>query len=726
MRLSIASAAVVVGTAVALGAVGQPTEGVAFAPAYELPWWPAAEREGYSAYEARLNAVPDARRLWAWHDLLASRPHIAGMEGDWETIETLAEAFGEMGLEVEVHRFWAYLSQPIAAEVEVVGGGLLPLGETPLAEDPDTAADPIGFGWNAYSGSGEATGEVVYANYGRKEDFERLAALGVDCTGKVVIARYGGNYRGFKAKFAQEAGAAALLIYSDPADDGYVKGLMYPEGGYLNDSCIQRGSIVTLASPGDPLTPGVEATRDASRLDPDEVALPRIPVQPIGWGAAHTIMRRMGGEFVPQGWQGGLPLPYRLAGGEGLRVRVKVEQERRIVESANVLATLRGSEEPERFVVVGCHHDAWGHGAADAMCGMISLMEAARAFTERAAAGERPRRSIVFAAWGAEEHGLIGSTEWVEGNRERLQRDAVAYINLDMASMGPNFGAAATPSLRRVIASAAKAVPQARDAGRSVYEAWGNPHSGGERVMGELGGGSDHLPFVAHAGVAGAGFSGGGSPGVNYHTAYDTLRWYRHVVGEDYEPALMIARMTVATAARLTDAPLLPLDPAAGVTSLRRHLRDLTTRGVEKGVFERPEAEGGEAEGGGGGLGPVAAELAALDAAAAECEAAALRARDALEAALAEGRLTGDDLAQANAALFAAQRAWSDEAGLPDRPWYKSLYIATDPDTGYGSWPLPGLRRTVEDGDAEAVRREVGRLVGVVKKIGEALAGSDR
>lgn len=716
MRRSIAAAAVIVGGAVWAGAARQPAEGVAFAPAYELPWWPAGEREAYAAYETRLNAIPDPKRLWDWHDALASRPHIAGMEGDRETIETLATAFDEMGLEVEVHRFWAYLSRPIAAEVEVVGGGLLPLGETPLAEDPDTAKDPIGFGWNAYSGSGEATGEVVYANYGRKEDFERLAALGVDCAGKVVIARYGGNYRGFKAKFAEAAGAAALLIYSDPADDGYVKGLMYPEGGYLNDSCIQRGSIVTLASPGDPLTPGVEATRDAPRLDPDTVALPRIPVQPIGWGAAHTIMRRMTGEFVPQGWQGGLPLPYRVTGGERLRVRVKVEQERRIVESANVLATLRGREEPERFVVIGCHHDAWGHGAADAMCGMISLMEAARAFSERAASGERPRRSIVFAAWGAEEHGLIGSTEWVEGNRARLEAGAVAYINLDMASMGPNFGAAATPSLRRVIASAAKAVPQARDAGRSVFEAWGK---GGEPSMGELGGGSDHLPFVAHAGVAGAGFSGGGSPGVNYHTAYDTLRWYRHVVGEDYEPALMIARMTVATTARLADAPLLPLDPAAGVSSLRRHLREITRRGVETGVFARPEAEGAKAEG--GGLGPVAAELAALDAAAAECEAAAVRARETLEAALAEGRLTGDALAKANAALFSAQRAWSDEAGLADRPWYKSLYIATDPDTGYGSWPLPGLRRAVEDGDAAAVRREAGRLEGVVRGVSRVM-----
>ncbi|MCW5777183.1 MAG: hypothetical protein KIS87_12165, partial [Phycisphaeraceae bacterium] len=299
---------------------------------------------------------------------------------------------------------------------------------------------------------------------------------------------------------------------------------------------------------------------------------------------------------------------------------------------------------------------------------------------------------------------------------------AVAYINLDMASMGPKFGAAATPSLRRVIAGAAKAVPQAREPERSVYEAWGDPHSGREPSMGELGGGSDHLPFVAHAGVAAAAFSGGGSDGVNYHTAYDTLRWYRQVVGEDYEPALMIARMTVATTARLAEAPLLPLDPVAGVSSLRRHLGDLTKRGVETGVFGRPEAEGGEAGGGGGGLGPVAEELAALDAAAAQCEAAALRACDALEAALAEGRLTGDELAEANAALFAAQRAWSDEAGLTDRPWYKSLYIATDPDTGYGSWPLPGLRRAVEDGDAEGVRRESERLEGVIERLARVYA----
>ncbi|HZW10723.1 MAG TPA: M28 family peptidase, partial [Phycisphaerales bacterium] len=479
----------------------------------------------------RLNAVPAAERLRAWHDMVASVPHVAGTEGDRHVINELARSFGEMGYDVDIHEIWPLLSYPVSAEVEVMhptiqaGAGLLPLREVPLAADPYSESTDVPFGFNAYSGSGEATGEVVYANFGRKEDFEKLRELGIDCTGKIVVARYGGNYRGYKAKFAEAAGAAGLLIFLDPGDTGYAKGDVYPRGGWQTDLCIQRGSIVTLPYQGDPLTPFVEATEDAERLDVDEVALPRIPVQPIGWGAARQILVRMEGPEAPADWQGGLPMSYRLTGGPDLRVRVNVQQERRIAKTANVIARMEGALYPDQWVIVGCHHDAWGFGACDPTCGLISLLESARSFAELAATGVRPARTVIFCAWGAEEFGIIGSSEWVEANYDKLREKAVAYINLDMASMGPEFGASASPSLRRLVEDAARLVPQARAAEKTVFEDWlarsprtDNP---GRPSIGDLGGGSDHVGFVCHAGIPGISFGSGGSAGSSYHTAYD-------------------------------------------------------------------------------------------------------------------------------------------------------------------------------------------------------------
>ena len=644
-----------------------------------------------------LNEVPSALRLRDWHDRTASRVHIAGMKGDWETIETLERAFAECGLEVERHEFWAYLSRPIDASVRIIGAKRdgsdleLPLRENPMPGDPYNDPGEVPFAFNAYSGSGDSTGRVVYANYGRLEDFETLDSLGVDFEGAVVIARYGGNYRGFKAKFAEERGAAAVLIFIDPADGGYTRGLMYPEGGWQTDSCIQRGSIKTLPYPGDPLTPGVEATEQAERLDAGTVDLPRIPVQPIGWAAAREIMMRMSGEAVPKGWQGGLPLAYRVEGGDGLRVRVKVEQERRLVRTANVIGRLEGAVEPEKLVIVGCHHDAWGYGASDAMAGMISLLESARSFGELAQRGQRPRRTVLFCAWGAEEHGIIGSTEWVEANRDELVEHGVGYINLDMASMGPDFNASATPDMKRLIVDASMGVPQARDPDRSVYDAWaervGGTESGAEPPIGLLGGGSDHIAFNCYIGMACTYMSGGGSPGTAYHTARDTLHWYRKVVGEDYEPALMIARMTNAVAARLANDEELPLRPERSLVDLRRHLERFANDSS-----------------------PHARDVAQLDA-------RAQRVSERLSRDLR--RASGASL---NRWRLDAMRAWTSEDGLPGRPWFKGLFVATDPASGYGAWALPGLRATEDD--ADAFGRELARVGRVLDWYERGVSGS--
>lgn len=667
--------------------------------------WPEGARAGVVEFERRLVDVASPDRLRAWHDLLASEPHVAGTPGDLREVERIAKAFTEMGLEVERHEIWPLLCRPTAMSLEVLSPEHVTLlvKEDILESDPYTANPELTPGWNAYSGNGDVTGEVVYANFGTKEDFRRLAELGVEVKGRLVLARYGGNFRGYKAKFAQEAGAIGLIIYTDPADSGYCKGLMYPEGGFANPTCIQRGSILTLDYPGDPLTPGVEATKDAPRLQEADLALPKIPVMPVGWGSAQQIIGRMKGAAVPAGWQGGLPFPYRLTGGAELKVRLHVEQERFIGKTYNVIGRLKGASEPEKLVIVGCHHDAWGYGAADPLAGTICLMEAARLFSDAAKAGHRPARTMLFCAWGAEEYGIIGSTEWVEANAEELELNGVSYINLDMASMGVDFGCAASPSLHRVIADVAKVVPQARGTeGQMVSDSWTSRSPDAmdktRPRFGDLGGGSDHEGFVCHVGIASAGLSAGGSQGTSYHSTYDNLQWYRQTVGEDYEPALMVTRMTALAMHRLAYAPVIPLDVNAYPREFRRQLAGASKRGVETGFL--------------GAGGEVATELEGLNAAAGEVEAR-------LGASVLGAPEDPAGLGALNAAILRAERAWLSKEGVPARPWFRSMWVATDEDSGYASWPLPVLRYAIERRDRAALGEAVERYKAALVRFGD-------
>lgn len=678
-----------------------------------FPIWPADQRAGYAAYEAALNAIPSRESLLDSHQILASEPHIAGTPGDARVIEAIAATFADLGLEVQRHEFNALLARPVAASLRIVSPEPLelPIAEAPLPEDRFSQHPERTYGWNAYSGSGDVTSTVVYANYGTKADFARLAELGVDCRGKIVLARYGGNYRGFKVKFAEAAGAAGVIIYVDPADSGFVKGPTYPEGGYANPTCIERGSINTLPYPGDPLTPGVEATRDAQRLDPATVDLPRIPVQPIGYAAAAQILERMTGPEAPEAWKGGLPCTYRLTGGDDLRVHLKVEQSRAIIPTSNVIGILRGATEPETRIIIGCHHDAWVCGAADPTCGTITLMEAAKSFATLARRGQRPARTIVFAAWGAEEFGIVGSTEWVEGNRADLLKNAAMYINLDMASMGINFSASTTPSLRPLIAAAAGSVPQPRDeAGRTVFEAWlsrgEDPVFPGFPRFGDLGGGSDHIGFVCHAAIASTTLGGGGSRGTAYHSVYDTLPWYWKVVGADYASSQMVTRMVNAVAGRMACAPVLPLDPSRYGPETKRALDGLTDLAERAGLVADATDKSSS---------PFAALYAAVE----RFTTRAGAARTALADAVASGRLSAEQRSRLNAILIACDRAWLSEEGLPGRPWFRNLYAASDEDSGYAAWVLPGVRRAIERRDRGVLEHETRRIEQVFERLTE-------
>ncbi|GAB4549618.1 MAG: transferrin receptor-like dimerization domain-containing protein [Phycisphaerales bacterium] len=656
------------------------------APAQDTPidpahWCFTADRQDAQlASEQALTSLIDADRLRAWHDMACARPHPAGSVGDRALIRALATELTRMGLDVEVQWFEALLAHPVDASLELIASGditQLPIKEPPVEGDACSASDELTFGFNAYSATGEVTAPYVYANYGRWQDFERLEELGVEVEGKIVIARYGGNYRGFKAQFAQEAGAVGLVMFTDPANSA--RGPVYPEGGWANEHAIQRGSILTGPYPGDPLTPGVFAgDEDAERLSIDDIELPAIPVQPVGYEAIEPVLRAMSGPDAPEDWQGGIDTAYRLTSG-GAALTLRVEQDIRPTRTANVIATLRGDVQPELEVIAGCHHDAWTHGAGDPGAGTMVLLELARVFAERARAGDVPDRTLRFCFWGAEEHGIIGSTEYVESREFELKHGCIAYINLDMAAMGPRFGASAAPSLGRVIREAAGSVASIADPSKSLLDEWAGPDGLDPRV-GTMGGGSDHVAFQCRAGVPCMALSMRGAQGVSYHSAYDTLAWYRKVVGEDYQPAVAVSKVAALILSRLANADVLPLEPwTYGDACARAHIH----------LEDDLQA-----------LNPSACTQ--LHTAWHTWRQTAMAYTGAMLEALDGQR----DPYAVNAALMRADRAWieTEGKGLPGRDWYRNHFAAPDERSGYSAWVLPGLRAAIERRDPSMLR----------------------
>lgn len=670
--------------------------------------WSMAKRfmpdriEAQLANEARLIDAVDPERLGAFHELLSQEPHLAGSPGDHRNIERIADAMRGFGLDVEVQWIEVLLARPIDAALQIIEPTRKDLNvhEPPVDGDAFMAQHEITMGWNGYSGSGDVTGGVVYANRGTKEDFEMLDELGISVKDKVVIARYGGNYRGYKAKFAEERGAAGLVMYSDPRDVGYMRGMGYPDGTWANENHIQRGTISTVPYEGDPLTPGVAALADADidRLDMHEVGLPTIPVQPVGWGAAREILSRMEGDPVPsESWQGGLPFVYRVTGGEKLKVRLKVEQEWKLMRTANVVGTLAGEMYPDEMIVLGCHHDSWGHGASDPNAGMMVLLECARVFGEMARGNEEegiepelPRRTLKFAAWGAEEFGIIGSTEWCEAHRYQLANGAVAYLNLDMAAMGPDFRASSDPLLTQVIFDAARQVPHCYEEDATVYDSW--VARAGRRAtepnVGTLGGGSDHVAFYCHLGIPSAAFGAGGARGTAYHSNFDTITWYRKAVGDDYLPAQMVTRVTAIVASRLAEADVVPLDPVRIGQEIKQHFS------MAMSMLEEYAPDIAEID-----LGGIASRFTENG-----TEVEAL-----IEELLAESDRGEQAREKVSELLRRYCRVWVRTPGEGDLEWFRNGYAISDPYSGYGSWGVPRLRFAIEH-TIEQNERHLGRV----------------
>ncbi|MDA9203889.1 M28 family peptidase, partial [Flavobacteriaceae bacterium] len=433
-----------------------------------------AQHEGYSS-DSWKNQL-DFEQMFANHidktsfkkhlKKLTERPHVVGSEANEEVIRYIGEVMDNAGLDVTNYPYDVYLpNKPGSSLIEIVtpSRDVLNQKEDIIPNDPFSYDPLLWKGWNAFSGSGDITAEVVYANYGRKEDFEKLKSLGVDVSGKIVLARYGGNFRGFKAKFAEANGAAGLIIFTDPKDSGYTKGLVYPDGPYYNESTIQRGSLLTTDFTGDPLTPfepalPLDGKKRIKRLDPKDAQLHIIPVTPIGYGEAEKILGQMKGRVVPQSWQGGLPFTYRLEGGPSLTIRLKVDQKIDFVRASNVIGMLKGSEAPDEWIILGCHLDAWGFGATDPNSGTAMLLSLSETLGKLKDEGYKPRRSILIGHWDAEEHGVIGSSEWVEQMRDELNAKGVVYMNFDGGVSGKNFGASAAPTLKKLMVESSKVV----------------------------------------------------------------------------------------------------------------------------------------------------------------------------------------------------------------------------------------------------------------------------
>lgn len=646
---------------------------------------PAAAEEQAQTEKVFLESV-DFSRFRTHLKTITEHPHIAGTPANEKVRDYLYEVSQAAGWKAELYPYDVYLpTGPGESAVEIVQPIRQPLNqqEYVLKEDPFSAHPDLVKAWNAYSGSGDVIAEVVYANYGTKEDFEKLEEMGISIEGKIVLARYGRNFRGYKAKFAEQYGAVALLIFTDPWDSGYSRGLVYPEGTFYNESAIQRGSLITENFTGDPLTPfepalPLDGKDQIKRLDPSETTLHQIPVTPIPYGSAKEIMQYMTGRAVPSGWQGGLPFTYRVEGGEDLKVRVMVDQKQEMTRVYNVIATLEGAEHPDEWIILGCHYDAWAFGATDPNSGTAMLLSLTETLGEMAKNGIRPKRSILIGHWDAEEQGVIGSTEWVEQLKKQLGAKAVAYMNFDMGVAGTNFGAAASPTLKELIVNASKEV-QYPGAGKTVFEKWAAGNS--EPGIGNLGGGSDHIAFYMHVGIPS--LSGGTGGPTLYHTNYDSFHFYEKFVDPSFTMGGMVEQIAGLMTLKLANADIIPYDVERYAKDLNMHFEN-----AEQMIAAYDKTFSGF----------MASRNAIKD-----LESSSLLLASHLAKALEKG-ISAKQAKQINQQMIQLEKSFLDERGMDFGQWYQSLYASTDPFSGYASWILPGIRYEAEQQSSDKLQ----------------------
>ncbi|HUV69668.1 MAG TPA: M28 family metallopeptidase [Terracidiphilus sp.] len=653
-----------------------------------------------AALEDKFLAVPSAALAGQHLKILTAQPHMAATPEDHATAEYVAQKFRDAGLETEIVPYRVLLNQPKIVRVQAWDGAghLLMSGPTRehVSNDPGQDNPRVVMPFNGSSGSGDVTAQVVYANYGRLQDFNELAARHIDLHGKIVIARYGSNFRGVKAYLAEQRGAVGLLIYSDPQDDGYTKGDVYPNGPWRPATGVQRGSVQYLFKyPGDPETPGVASTLDLP--DSDRVknitgpngAQPAIISIPISYQDAEPILHALQGAEVPQqGWQGALPFRYHYGPG-GVKVHLVSQQDyqRRIIW--DVIGKIKGSTEPDQWVIAGNHRDAWVYGAVDPSSGTAAMLESVHGIGALLKQGWRPKRTILFCSWDAEEQGLIGSTEWVEQHADVLE-NAVAYFNVDVAVSGTDFSASADPSLQNFVRRVTRSVPS--PLGGTVYEQWWAKHPGradqdtsnpqpasaapssspvassaDDVKLGLLGSGSDFTPFFQHIGVPSTDITSDGPYGV-YHSTFDDFAWYTQNADPHFLYLQEIARVLGLETLRMADSDVLPYDYVTYARDIAAYI-DTAKKKADDAGLDAPNL--------------------ALDFAPAQAAAARLQAAAAKTYAL-QSDPTGD-LAHINLILRQTEADFIAPNGLPNRPWYRHEIFAPGEYTGYAAVVIPGV-----------------------------------
>ncbi len=674
--------------------------------------------------ESRFLAVPDRKRAEEDLRILTQVPHIAGSPEDKATADYVASKFREAGLETEIVEYRVWFNYPSEISVDLTAPeGVTMHGPSREHVEGDAYQDDarVVLPYNCMSPSGDVEAEVVYANYGSPEDFQKLAQMNVDVRGKIVAVRYGQNFRGVKAYVAQERGAAGVIIFSDPADDGWKRGDKYPRGPWRPDTGAQRGSVGYMFQfPGDPTSPGIAAVPslpDARRTAPEESAqLPKIPTTPLSYGDAWPILEHLGGPESPREWQGALPFTYHVGPGPA-KVKIHLKQDYQFRTIWDVIGQVRGSELPNEWVVLGNHRDAWVYGAVDPNSGTAAMLESVRGVGELLKTGWKPKRSLVFGSWDGEEEGLIGSTEWGEQHAEELAQ-AAAYFNVDVAVSGPRFGASAVPSLKQFLRDVTKSVPSPQ--GGTVYEAWRkanqpnssevfNPQetSGStfrppeaqarpDVPVGDLGSGSDYTVFLQHLGVPSTDVGSTGAYGV-YHSVFDNFQWFKKFGDPDFAYEQEMARVYGLEALRMADADVLPLDYEEYGKEIAVYIDGARKKAENKFGNKAPDFS-----------------------------AAAEGARHFEEAGtkmLAKERKAPQDASRMNRTLRDAERALLLPEGLPNRPWYRHAIYAPGQYTGYAAVVIPGVSEAIEAGDVDRTRKQIGALAEALHRATAVLEG---
>lgn len=695
-------------------------------PATALAQTAATQFFGYRDFSAQAKidadflAVPSAKLAGEDLKTLTAAPHIAGSEEDHQTAEFVAAKFRAAGLETTIVPYVAWMNLPREIHVEATdaSGKVLMTGPTRehVAGDRYDNDPRVVMPFNGSSPSGDVTAGVVYANYGRPEDFAALEKLGVSVKGKIVLVRYGENYRGVKVFDAQQRGAAGVLIYSDPADDGFYRGDEYPKGPYRPPTGVQRGAVEYLFFySGDATTPGIASTPElpeSQRIPPDKsVVLPKIPATPLSWHDAEPILRALGGHAVPSGWQGALPFTYHVGGADQVKVHMLLKQDYKFRTIWDVIGRVPGTQYPDAWVIAGNHRDAWVYGAVDPNSGTAAMLETVRGVGKLLQQGWKPKRTIIFGSWDAEEEGLIGSTEWAEQNAAQLAH-AVAYFNMDVGVSGPNFEASAVPSLKQFVREVTMQVPSGGGGG-TVYTQWklaqkedraknepnlgfnghreGSADQQGVRI-GDLGSGSDYTPFLQHLGVPSTDISSNGPYGV-YHSTFDDYQWFVQNADPKFLYEQQQARVFGLEALNMADADVLPYDYVTYAREIKDYLAAAQKKAAGDGMTLNFDAANAAAE-------------------------QFLTAAKALKQR--QEHASGDEAAL-NIALRQTEEDLLTPQGLPNRPWYKHTIYAPGEYTGYAAVVIPGVNESIDAKQAATAQEQLGVLTKALTRATETL-----